>query len=83
MGYRRYDKVLFITHDLRRIVGKLITYESGHWWVQVKESFNYIMPIEVKGRIVNWIPQYSTTIDHYVPEKNILNLIVEDETVAA
>ena len=83
--YHKYNNVRFISYNGKERVGKIVGYEenSAYYWIQVKEPINYAIPIESKGKIINWYNQYSTTIDHYVSAGKILGVVVEDIAIAA
>jgi hypothetical protein len=79
--YKKFDKVKFIYKSEVK-VGKLVGWETGHWWIQVKEPFSYQIPIESHREIINWFPMFSPYIDYYTPNGNILGLAEEEENIA-
>jgi len=81
--YRKYDKVKFISHNGEEKSGKLMGFEDGKWWVQVKEAFSYQLPIENRGNIVGWVPMNTNNIDYYIPVTSILGIITEENDAAA
>lgn len=79
--YKKFDKVKF-TYKGDTKVGKLVGWEQGHWWIQVKEPFTYQIPVESKNEIISWYNMSSPVIDYYTPNENILGFAEEEEVIA-